>query len=93
MGRWSSTLLVGFFVLFGVFQLMVSLGVRGGDTYWDQPLLSIPITLAGLSGVASGVTAGIDMVQRHYATVSGILAVLVATAILVFFSGELLTPH
>ena len=93
LGKWSVWLIVAFILLFLVFQLLVLSGQRGGDTFSDNWLLTIPIVLAAICGISSlivGLIAGVKSKER---SILVFVAMLIGLFDLIFVLGEFLSPH
>jgi len=93
LGKWSVWLVVAFIILFAVFQLLVLSGQRGGDTFSDNWLLTIPIVLAAICGISSlivGLIAGVKSKER---SILVFVAMLIGLFDLIFVLGEFLSPH
>lgn len=93
LGKLSLGLIIVFFLLFAVFQLFVTSGQRGGETYFSNLLLAIPITLAGISGIAAFFTGITALVKRKERSIAVYIAVLIGFFVLLFVLGEILYPH
>ena len=93
LGKWSIWLIIVFILSFIVFQLLVASGQRGGATFFSNPILSVPILIAGIAGV-SGFFAGIIGVLRSKErSVLVFIATVIGFLILVFVSMEFLSSH
>ena len=92
-GKWSSGLIIAFFLFFAVFLILVALGQRGGDTFFSNLALTIPMLLAGVSGVSALVTGIIGIVKSRERSVLVFLATAIGLFVLVFTLGEILFPH
>lgn len=93
LGKWSAGLLVAFVVFLGAFQLLVASGQRGGETFFSNLLLSIPILLAGASGVLAFLAGLISVIRNKERSVLVFLAILVGFFVLIFWLGEVIVPH
>lgn len=93
LGKWSVGLIVIFFLLFATFQLLVASGQRGGATFFSNLVLTIPILLAGTSGVLAFFTGIASIVKSAERSALVFLAAAMGLFILVFWLGEILSPH
>ncbi|MGI2336275.1 MAG: hypothetical protein ACRKGH_06515 [Dehalogenimonas sp.] len=93
LGQWSVGLLAFFIVLFGVFQVFVATGQRGGDTIFSNPLLAVPISLAGLAGISAFFTGTVCIIKNTERPFLVWIASIVGFVVFVFILGELLFPH
>ena len=93
LGKWSFGLIIVFFLLFVIFQLLVASGQRGGATFFSNPVLTIPILLAGISGVFAFFTGIISIVRSKERSVLVFLATAIGLFVMLFWLGEILFPH
>ena len=76
-----------------MFQLLVALGQRGGETFLDNLLLTIPMFLAGICGICSLVTGLIGIIMSKERSILVFLASIVGLFVLAFVLGEIIVPH
>ena len=93
MGRWSIGLTASLLFFFVLFQLLVASGQRGGDTFFSNLVLTIPILLAGISGVSAFLSGIIGIIKRKEQSVFVFLATTIGFFVLIFCLGEVLFPH
>jgi hypothetical protein len=93
LGKWSIGLIAAFAVFFVIFQLLVASGQRGGETFFSNLALTIPILLAGTSGVLSFLIGLIGVIRNRERSILVFLAMLVGFFILLFSIGEVVFPH
>jgi cytochrome bd-type quinol oxidase subunit 2 len=93
MGKWSSGLIIAFFLFFAVFVILVASGQRGGDTFFSFTALTIPGLLAGVSAVSALVTGIIGIVKSRERSVLVFLATAIGLYLLILLLGEILYPH
>jgi hypothetical protein len=93
LGWWSVGLLIGFFVFFSLFTLLVEFGQRGGETFFSNPWLASTMLVAASSAIAAGVTAVVAIFGRHERSLLSILALLIGMFVLAFVLGEIIYPH
>jgi hypothetical protein len=93
LGKWSFRLILAFIVFLGIFYLFVYLGLRGGDTFFSNPGLAIPISLAGISAIASLVTGIISVIKDKEKAIVVFLSIIIGVFVTLFILGELLFPH
>ena len=93
LGKWSVWLIVAFVLLIVVFQLLVSSGQRGGDTFLDNMLLTIPMFLAGICGISSLVIGLIGITISKDRSILVFLASILGLFVLIFVLGEIIFPH
>ena len=75
------------------FQLLVLSGQRGGETFFSNPVLTIPILLAGTSGVFAFLTGLISVIRNRERSILVFLAMLIGLFVLLFWFGEVIFPH
>ena len=92
-GKRSVWLLVALAVFMGVFRINVLLGQRGGDTFFSNPSLAIPILLAGISGIAAFITGLISIIKEKERSISVFLAVAVGLIVLIVVLANIISPH
>lgn len=93
LGKWSVRFILVFFGLLATFYLLVASGQRGGETFFSNPLLSIPILGAGISGAASFFTGIISIFKQKERSILVYLATAIGLSVLLFALGEILFPH
>jgi hypothetical protein len=93
LGKWSILLIAAFIVMFISFQLLAASGQRGGDTFFSNLALSIPIVIAGISGISAFCTGIISIIKSKERSILVFLATLIGLFVLLFVSGEILMPH
>ena len=76
-----------------VFRVNVLLGQRGGDTFFSNPFLAIPILLAGISGIAAFITGIISIIREKERSVSVYLAVAIGLIVLIVALVQIISPH
>ena len=70
----STGLIIAFFLFFAVFGILVASGQRGGDTFFSNLALTIPMLLAAVSGVSAPVTGIIGIMKSRERSVLVFLA-------------------
>ncbi len=93
LGKWSAWLIVAFAVSMASFGILVASGQRGGDTFFSNPIIGIPILIAAASGIAAFITGLISIVRRKERSISVYVAVAFGLITLVFVLGEIIFPH
>jgi hypothetical protein len=93
LGRWSLGLTAGLVIFFLVSIIIVASGQEGGETFFSNLLISIPMFLSGLSGVAAFFTGIIGIVKSKERAVGVFITTLIGFLVLAFISGEFLSPH
>jgi len=93
LGKRSVWLLVALAVFLLVFRINALLGQRGGDTFFSNPSLAIPILLAGISGIAAFITGLISIIREKERSVSVYLAVAIGLVVLIVALANIISPH
>ena len=93
LGKWSVGLIIAFFVFFMLFQILITSGQRGGATFFSNPLLAVPILIAGICGVSALFAGIIGIIKRRERSVLVFLATVIGFFVLFFVLGEILFPH
>lgn len=93
LGKLSVYLIIIFLILMAIFFLLVSLGERGGETFFSNLKLAIPVSLAGISGILSFFLGIVSMMKDKERSISVILSTLVGAFILFWTLSEILFPH
>ncbi len=93
LGKWSVGLIIVFVVLLASFQLLVASGQRGGETFFSNLILTIPMLIAGISGVSAFTTGLIGIIRSGERSIAVYLATLIGLLVLLFVLGEIIFPH
>ena len=90
LGQWSIWLITVFIVLF---IIIVASGQRGGATFFSNLALSIPMVIAGITGLLAFFTGIIGIIKSKERSVLVFSSIIIGLFILVFVSAEILFPH
>jgi lipopolysaccharide export LptBFGC system permease protein LptF len=82
LGKWSIWLIITFIVLFISFQLLVASGQRGGDTFFSNLVLSVPMLIAGISGIAAFFTGIVGIIKNKERSVLVFISTIIGFLIL-----------
>ncbi len=93
LSKWSVRLVIVFFLLFAVFQILVTSGQIGGDTFFSNFALAILTLVAGISGVLALSIGIIGVTKSRERSVLVFLAMVIGLLVLIFALGEILFPH
>jgi len=93
LGKWSAWLMVAFIVFFGLFFLFIASGQRGGATFFSNLWLTVPMLLAGISGISAFFTGIIGVIKDRERSVLVYLAILIGLIVLLFCLAEIIFPH
>lgn len=84
---------LGLFVLFLLIgNIVVASGQVGGNTFFDDLSISIPMTLASLSGIAAFVIGLISIIKAKERSLMVYIAAVIGLLLILFLAGELLGP-
>ncbi len=92
-GKLSVDFLAAFVVLLALFYMMVAGGQRGGDSFWDNLWLTVPILLAAVAAIASFFTGVWGIIRSRERSVAVFLSTGVGLLVLLFIVGEIAFPH
>ena len=98
LGKWSVRLIVVFFLLFILVQIIAAVGRSQGvfdsDSFNAYQIL-IPITIipAGICGIAAFFTGIISIIKSKERSVLVFLTTVIGFLVLIFVLGEILVPH
>jgi hypothetical protein len=94
LGKWSIGLVLSLFFFFILSFAIIILGHQtGGETFFDNLYISIPMFLAGISGIAALITGTVGILKYKERSVLVFLSAAVGLFILFFVLGEFLVPH
>lgn len=98
LGKWSVWLIIVFFVLFILVQIIAAVGHSQGAFDSDsakiyQILIPITIIPAGICGIAAFFTGIISIIKIKERSVFVSLATAIGFFVLIFVLGEILVPH
>jgi len=94
LGKWSVGLVLLFFFLLATGILVISRqGPRVDQTFFDNPVASIPMLSAGASAIAAFFAGIISIFKYKERSVSVFMATVIGLFVMVFMLGEVLVPH
>jgi hypothetical protein len=76
-GWWALRLTLGFVLFLALFFVLVSLGMRGGETFFSNPWLTITMLIAVSSAIAGGVFALIGIGWKKERSILVFISLLV----------------
>jgi hypothetical protein len=76
-----------------MFMIAAASGQEGGDTFFDNLWLSIPVMLAGVAIVVAALLALYALARRHDWSIVTVIVTLYGLLAMWFIAGELLMPH
>jgi hypothetical protein len=93
LGKWSVGLIISFLLLFVLAQIIVATGQRGGDTFFSNLAISIPMLLAAICAAAAFFTGIIAIIKSKERSIPVFLTTLMGLFVLIFCLGEIISPH
>ncbi len=92
-GRLSVGSAILFFLFLSLFYSICALGQRGGETFFSNLYLAIPILLAAISGVAAFFSGLISIFKKKDYSVLIFLSTLIGFFVLFWFMAEIVSSH
>lgn len=94
LGKWAVGLVILFFLLLATGMFVVSvLGQTGGETIFDNPVISIPMLGAGATAIIAFFTGITSIIKDKERAIIVYLATAIVFFVLIFVLGEILYPH
>jgi drug/metabolite transporter (DMT)-like permease len=92
MGKWAGWLLVLALACFALFFGFVMAGQRGGDTFFSNLTLTIPILISALAAIAGGIV-GVVARRNDDRSIVVRLAIFVGAVVVMWIAAEIAFPH
>jgi hypothetical protein len=92
-GRWSVGLAIAFLFFLALFLIIAAAGARGGDTFFSNLALAIPMLLAALCGASAFIVGVLAIIINKERAIFVMIAVVLGFNVLAFGLGELFFPH
>jgi len=94
LGKLSAGLTISFFVFLILGIMVVVLGHQtGGETFFDNLYISIPMFLSGISGIAAFFTGLTGIIISKERSIFVFLCTAIGLFVLMFVIGEFTNPH
>jgi len=93
IGKWSVGLIGAFIVSMVLLYIFIAKGHRGGDTFFSNPALAVPLLSAGVCGIAGFVTGLIAMIKQRDRSALVYIAVCIGGLVTLWTAAEILFPH
>jgi hypothetical protein len=92
-GKWSVGLVGAFFLFIFIFAMLVVSGQRGGETFFSNLSLTVPMLIAAASGIAALVTGIVGVLKSRERAVLVYFAIFVGLIVLLWGLAEVISPH
>lgn len=92
MGKRAGWLLVVALGCFALFFGLVMAGQRGGDNFFSNLTLTIPVLVSALAAIAGGVTGVVARRRKDHSLVVK-LAIFVGAVVALWIAAEIAFPH
>ena len=92
-GKRSVKLIIAFFLFLSAFFLIVLSGQRGGEKFFDNLALAIPILIAAVCGIASFFTGITGILKDKERSISVFISTSLGFLVLLYCLAEILFPH
>ena len=93
LGTYSVWLFIALCLFFIIFYFFIVSGQRGGNTFFSNLLLAIPILIAATLAVFSFVTQITGIINRKRRAVFVFISTVVGFLVLLFGLFEIIIPH
>lgn len=81
---------VAFLIFYGLFLALVASGEKGGASFFSNPVLTVPVLLAGISGIAAFIFGIFAIIRDGERAFFVFISTLLGLLITFFVLGELL---
>ena len=92
-GWWSAASMLGFGITFGIFQLLVLSGQRGGATFFANLWLAVPFVTAAVVAMFGGAAALVAIFRQGERSLISVIALLWGIFVFLFVGLEIAFPH
>ncbi len=94
LAKISTFLTIAFFIFIGVFYLLVVVfDQRGGDTFFSNPLLTIPMLLAWASAFFALITSIVAVLRDKSRAILVFISMIIGLLVTGFGLMEVIFPH
>jgi cytochrome bd-type quinol oxidase subunit 2 len=93
LGNWSVRLIVISILFFLVLAAFIASGQRGGDTFFSNLLLTIPMLSASILAIGSFFTGILSIIKNRERAVFVFISTVIGSFVLFFMLAEILFPH
>lgn len=92
-GHWSVNLIGAFIVCLLIFLILIATGQTGGETFFSNLTLTIPILLAGISGIAAMIVGLVAIIKQKERSPLVFVAVAIGALITLWIAAEIIFQH
>lgn len=92
MGKWAGWLLILALACFALFFGFVMAGHRGGDTFFSNLTLTIPVLVSAVAAIAGGVLGVVARRRKDHSLIVK-LAIFVGAVVALWTAAEIAFPH
>lgn len=94
LGKWSVVLIALFVLMILLFFAMIHLfGQRGGETFFSNPMLTVPFLIAFGSAAVSCIVGIISFITARERALLVFISVIVGLIVTIYGVMELVFPH
>jgi hypothetical protein len=93
LGKYSIIFITNFFLFLGLFFLLVKLGETGGETFFSNLKLTIPMLIASFSAITAFITGTINIIKNKEINILSILSTILGFLITIWWITEILFSH
>ena len=93
LGTWSARLMVASLLFFILFFAIVASGQEGGDTFFSNLSLTIPMLIAAVLAICAFFTGIISIIRDRERAIFVHISTTIGFFVLFFFLAEILFPH
>lgn len=93
LGRWSTGASVVFLAFIAVFAIAVAAGQRGGEKFFDNLWLTVPMLIAYFSAVGAFVLGTVAIISQGERSLTVIAATVIGLLVTAFGIAEVAFPH
>ena len=93
LGTWSVRLIVGSLFFFIVFFSIIASGQEGGDTFFSNLSLAIPMLTAAILAMFAFLTGILGMLRNRERAVFVLISTTIGFFVIIFGLSEIIFPH
>ena len=93
LGAWSVRLIAFALAFFILFAALVALGQRGGETFFSNLALTIPMLIAAILAVCAFFTGILSIIRNRERAVFVFISTVLGFLVLLYGLAEIIFPH